>query len=81
MTVSNNHSLTYIFTKTKGQNVHILISVHVISSPLQVEHPAADDVDSKLYAAMREELINSVEEIRRGLEQVSNYFIVKNLHL
>ncbi|KAF5476608.1 hypothetical protein F2P56_003343 [Juglans regia] len=33
------------------------------------ERPAADDVDSKLYAAMREELINSVEEIRMGLEQ------------
>ncbi|XP_040985765.1 uncharacterized protein LOC121234032 isoform X2 [Juglans microcarpa x Juglans regia] len=33
------------------------------------EHPAADDVDRKLYAAMREELINSVEEIRMGLEQ------------
>lgn len=55
----------------------IFTSVNVvIFVALQADHPAADGVNSELYAAMREELRNAVEEIRMELGQVSNLLLM-----
>ncbi|KAG6634993.1 uncharacterized protein LOC122281325 [Carya illinoinensis] len=67
-------SQSSVLTDDEGKEAHssrrgIEKRTRAASTQKKAERPAADDVDSKLYAAMREELINSVEEIRMGLEQ------------
>ncbi|KAF5476610.1 hypothetical protein F2P56_003343 [Juglans regia] len=67
-------SQSSVLTDDEGKDAHssrrgIEKRTRAASTQKKAERPAADDVDSKLYAAMREELINSVEEIRMGLEQ------------
>lgn len=42
----------------------------------QTEHPSEDDVNGGLYAVMRNELRNAVEEIKMELEQVSNFSVM-----
>lgn len=64
---------TLFFCLYQREEVFFYTSLIVVTffSP-QAEHPAADDCNSDPYAAMQEEFITAVEEIRMGLERVSD---------
>jgi hypothetical protein len=72
----------HIFPRPKGKLFFFLIFLHqlltvLIFFTLQAEHPSEDDVNGGLYAVMRSELRNAVEEIRMELGQVSNLVLCR----
>lgn len=64
---------TVFFCLYQREEVFFYTSLIVVTffSP-QAEHPAVDDCNSEPYAAMQEEFITAMEEIRMGLERVSD---------
>ena len=77
---NKNYTVSY-FPQTKREKkkfifLHQLLTV-LIFFTLQAEHPSEDDVNGGLYAVMRSELRNAVEEIRMELGQVSNLVLCR----